>query len=224
MSTQLNSKKVVLVHGTHVVIPIMEKAIKSVTNRIEVYHILNELLLAKLLEVGFITPEIQWRFTQLIVEGAYLSPDIIIVTGSSFGPCVKISQKMVSPPIIRIDEKMAEEAVKWGNKIAIVATEKTTIKPTTSLIKKQADILKKTVSIETILCQGALDLLRKGENKQHDSIIINSLREHKLHDFDVIVLAQLSTSRVQSQVESIFNKKVFSSLNSITKIIEELIN
>jgi Asp/Glu/hydantoin racemase len=218
------SIQIVLIHGTSVVITVMEEVIRAIDSRINVLHILNEPLLKQLLAVGHITPEIKWRFTQLVVEGARINPDLIVVTGSSFSPCVDFAREAVAVPVLKVDERMAQEAAAFGQRIAVLATERTTIGPTTLLLQRQAAALGKTLELDVILCEGALALLRRGQPTLHDAKVIECLRQHGAFNVDAIVLAQVSLARVQSQVEALIGKRVFSSPSTVAQVVREFLN
>ena len=212
--------EVVLVHGTSVVIPIMEEVIRAIDSRITVLHVVSEPLLKDLLAVCCITPEIKWRFVQLVVEAARRNPDLIVVTGSSFGPCVECARELVPVPVLRVDEEMAREAAASGGRIAVVATESTTIDPTTALIKQEAATLGKTINVDVILCEGALSLLRQGQPALHDARVLECLERQGALDVDAIVLAQVSLARVQPQVEALTGKRVFSSPSTVARMVQ----
>ncbi len=216
--------QVVLIHGTSTVIAVMEEAIRAIDSRIGVLHIVDEPLLKDLLAAGHITPDIRWRFTQLVVEGARIQPDLIVVTGSSFGPCVEFARQAVSVPVLKVDERMAQEAATFGRRLAVVATERTTIGPTSSLLEQQAAKLGKTLELDVTLCEGAMALLRQGQPALHDSRVIECLKERGALNADAIVLAQVSLARVQPQVEALTGKRVFSSPSTAARMVKELLD
>ncbi len=216
--------QVVLIHGTSTVIAVMEEAIRAIDSRIGVLHIVDEPLLKDLLAVGHITPDIRWRFTQLVVEGARIQPDLIVVTGSSFSPCVDFARETVSVPVLKVDERMAQEAAAFGRRLAVVATERTTIGPTSSLLEQQAGKLGKSLELDVILCEGAMALLRQGQPALHDSRVLECLKERGALNVDAIVLAQVSLARVQPQVETLTGKRVFSSPSTAARMVKELLD
>ncbi len=118
---------------------------------------------------------------------------------------------------------MAREAVAFGQPVAVVATERTTIGPTTSLLEQQAPALGKKVEMEAILCEGALSLLRRGQPILHDARVPECLERHGTPNADAIVLAQVSLARVQSQVEALTGKRVFSSPSTAAEMVREFL-
>jgi hypothetical protein len=217
------SARIVLIHGTSVILKVMEDAILTVDKQIRVLHILDEPLVLDLLAAGEITPEIRWRFCQLVVEGSRVNPDLIIVTGSSFSPCVEYAREMVTVPVFKVDEQMTREAVAYADKLAVVATKRTSIGPTTSLLQEQASVLGKTVDLDVIMCEEALELLRQGRADLHDSKVMECLAKHGLEKVDAVVLAQVSLARVHNKVEALTSKRVFSSPSMVSQMVGDFL-
>jgi Asp/Glu/hydantoin racemase len=158
----------------------------------------------------------------MVIEATRANPKLILVTGSSFSPCVDSARTMVTVPVIKVDERMAEEAVHAGRRLAIVATEQTTIGPTSLLLSQKADENKRDLELRTIYCEGAHRFLREGKPEEHDRIVLEKIRSENLEDIDAIVLAQVSVARVLSQVEKLTGKKVFSSPSTVVSVLRDL--
>ena len=82
---------------------------------------------------------------------------------------------------------MAEKAVDLGNKILVLGTVKSTMKPTVDLIQSKANSCQ---SIESIFIDGVF-ALHESDIDQHDQKIAEVVKAHK-DEFDVFVLAQAS--------------------------------
>jgi len=102
---------------------------------------------------------------------------------------------MIGIPVVRVDEPMAEKAVRMGVRIGVAATLATTLKPTTELIQRKAAQTGGKHTITSKLCEGAFDAVVSGDTTTHDRIVSQSLRELDAKT-DVIVLAQASMARV----------------------------
>ena len=68
---------------------------------------------------------------------------------------------MIKTPVLKIDEAMAEEAVKLGRKIAVVATVASTVGPSSRLVKSKAKEagLKQMMILQTkksLLCEAVM--------------------------------------------------------------------
>ena len=123
----------------------------------------------------------------------------MMLTCSSLAPLVYEAKDMVKVPLLRVDEAMADEAVKLGKHVGVIATGYTTLKPTSDLIKARAALQKKEVAVETVLCEGAFDALRRGDFETHDRTVKDNLND-LMGRVDVVVLAQASIARVVAQI------------------------
>jgi Asp/Glu/hydantoin racemase len=110
-----------------------------------------------------------------------------------------MSQRLVDVPMLKVDEAMADEAVKLGKKIGIIATAHSTLKPTSDLVKQRAALAGKQVEIETMYCEGAFPALQRGDTATHDKMVKEKLAELQKR-VDVIILAQASVARVIAQI------------------------
>jgi Asp/Glu/hydantoin racemase len=101
--------------------------------------------------------------------------------------------------VIRIDEAMAEEAVRIGRRVGVAATLRTTLEPTIELLKAKASENGRTIEIVESLSEGAFEAVLSGDVITHDRILAEKL-VRDLHDVDVIVLAQASMARVVNEL------------------------
>ena len=90
---------------------------------------------------------------------------------------------------------MADEAVRLGRRIGVVATLPTTLDPTADLIRRRAAVANKNVEITERLCHGAFAALMSGDAAAHDAAVAQALRELS-SSCDIVVLAQASMARV----------------------------
>ena len=105
---------------------------------------------------------------------------------------------------------MAEEAVRLGSKIAVVATVASTMKPSCNLVQKAADDAGKQVEIIPTLVDGALDILMKENNREKHNQLVREKIEALQGEVDVFVLAQGSMVVLLPELEHI-RKPVLSS-------------
>lgn len=119
----------------------------------------------------------------------------MLVTCSSIGPGVRLAQLLFDIPVLRIDDAMAETAVRQARRIGVLATLRSTLDPTTALLREKAAEARRTVELVECLCEGAFPALLAGDPATHDRIVSRALVED-LSEVDVIVLAQASMARV----------------------------
>jgi Asp/Glu/hydantoin racemase len=144
---------------------------------------------------GGITPAIAQRVAGYLASAASGEADYILVTCSSIGPAVDAAAAGVKIPVLRVDQPMADEAVRAGRRIGVIATLPTTLHPTTDLVRRRAALAGKQIELTSRLCEGAFEALMSGDAAKHDAIVGAALRELSTQ-VDVILLAQASMARV----------------------------
>jgi Asp/Glu/hydantoin racemase len=161
----------------------------------DVFHIADETLLGNTRREGRLTPATRRRVLGYVESAAEAGADLVVVTCSSIGPAVDASRSFLDVPVLRIDEPMADEAVKLGSRIGVVATLSTTLEPTAELVRRRAHEIGKEVEVTARVCTGAFEALSAGDRDRHDELVREGLRE-VIAGSDVVVLAQASMARV----------------------------
>jgi len=183
-------KKVAVIHTSFVSVEDLKTLFKEIIPEVEMINIVDDSLLAEVSANGHITPAIIRRVCTYALQAEALGVDLIFNQCSSVGESVDIARNMLKVPYIKVDEPMAEEAVKIGGKISVIATVQSTMGPSVRLIEKAAIEMGKKVEIRKCLVAGALDILMKEGNKEkHNRLVLNEI-EKVANDSDVIVLAQ----------------------------------
>ncbi len=95
----------------------------------------------------------------------------------------------VSIPVVKIDNRMAIDAVQQGSRIGIVATVATTLDPTERLIQRKANEAEKSITTRRYLVNSAFDALIAGNAEEHDRLLKAEI-EKAMSENDVVVLAQ----------------------------------
>ena len=93
---------------------------------------------------------------------------------------------------MKIDLPMAQEAVRLGTKIALIATLETTLGPSQRLIEKVGAEQGKKMECTQYLQNPAWDALQAGHPEEHNRILMESIRELDKMGYDAIVMAQVS--------------------------------
>lgn len=216
-------KKVAFIHTVHSIIPKLNEMFYMLIKNAEVFHLLDESILKKAIKQGGLTPDLCKKITKLSEMAEDGGADVILVTCSSISPCIDTARKSVKVPILRIDEPMAEEACRQGEKIAIIATLKTTLNPTSEIIKNKAQMLKRDVHIIPLLCEKAFNAIVSGDIKTHDKEVVEKLSEAD-KKADIIVLAQASMANVIQRTNIKLSKKVLTSPESGIKQIKRCLS
>ena len=164
--------------------------VKEIDPSITVHSIVDDSLIAEVIENNGPNSNVLRKLCTYFVFAEQTGADLILNMCSSVGEAAEVAAKMVSIPMVKIDERMAEEACKLGNRIGVVATVSTTMGPTVRLIQKSADKIGKKITISQEICKGAFEKLTKdGDKKAHNEIVIKSIRD-LANSVDVVVCAQ----------------------------------
>jgi Asp/Glu/hydantoin racemase len=166
---------------------------------VEIFHIVDELLLKIVLAQGGIPPFIFRLVADHVIAAVEGGACVVQVTCSSISPCVEAARPFVNVPVLKIDEPMVDHALAIGDRIGIAATLPTTLKPTTDLVHEQAHRLRRQVVVDSVLCEGAFKALNEGDVETHDRIILQHLKDLVKHN-DVVLLAQASMARVAAAI------------------------
>jgi len=192
-------RKVGMVHSVPGLAPMFNDLCREIMPGVEVIHLGDDGLLKEILATETHTPKMARRFATHANFCADSGAEMVMLTCSSLGPLVEMSQNLVDVPLLKVDEAMADEAVRLGKRIGIIATAHSTLKPTSDLIKQRAALVGKKVEIETAYCEGAFPALQRGDAATHDKMVKEKLADLQKR-VDVIILAQASVARVVAQI------------------------
>ncbi len=190
-----------LVHTSATLVPVFQKLCAEHLPGINAFHLADDSLIRDVIRRNELTPQNARRVANHIASAEDAGADIIMVTCSSIGAAVEASVPFTGVPVLRVDQPMADAAVKEGSRIGVIATLPTTLDPTSDLVRRRAVIAGKDIQLECKLCEGAFEALMAGDGEQHDAIVAAGLRE-LIDKVDVVVLAQASMARVVDKLSS----------------------
>jgi Asp/Glu/hydantoin racemase len=161
----------------------------------KVFHVVDESLIQDTVKAGHLRKATIRRLIRQIESAEEAGADAVLVTCSSIGPGVTLAQQLFEIPVLRIDDAMAENAVRQANTIGVLATLRTTLDPTTDLLREKAAKAGRKVELVECLCEEAFPAVLAGDTATHDRLLARALVED-LKGVDLIVLAQASMARV----------------------------
>jgi Asp/Glu/hydantoin racemase len=176
----------------------------------EIMHFVDSDVLATVVREGGISPESTQRMVHLAQAAEAAGADVIFSACSSLGPTIDVARRLVSTPIIKIDDAMSELAVDAGRSIGILATVPTTLPPTRALVEEKARAAGKDITVTERLCEGAFGVLMGGDRDRHDAMVIEGARALAA-GVDALVLAQASMARLAPAIAEAVGKPVLSS-------------
>ncbi len=185
-----------LLHTVSGLVPTFGQLCQELVPEAEVFHMVDESLLKNTIRSGHLTPTTARRVVGHVASAEEAGADVVLVTCTSIGAAVEMARSLVGVPVVRVDEAMADEAVRRGRRIGVAATLPTTLEPTTDLLRRRAAAAGgETRTVVPYLCEGAFEALGAGDTARHDAAIADGLRT-LMAQVDVIVLAQASMARV----------------------------
>lgn len=189
------SKTLALIHTSPVLVPMFNALAARALPGVRVFHMVDESLIANTIRAGSLQKTTIRRIANQIESAREAGADVVMLTCSSIGAAVPVARQLFDFPILRIDERLAEQAVLNGPRIGVLATLNTTLNPTVELVTNTARTLGKTVEVTAHLCQGAFEAVIAGDVATHDAAVAQGLQT-LAQSSDVIVLAQASMARV----------------------------
>lgn len=184
-----------IIHTSPTLTPMFGALCAEKMPEVTVFHMVDESLIKDTIRNGHLR-KITIRRLLAMIESAEMSgADAVLVTCSSIGAGVEVGKQIFDFPVIRVDEAMAEEAVRMGTRIGVMATLRTTLEPTIALLRDKAAAIGKEIEIISSLCDGAFEAVLSGDTATHDRILSSALR-NDMQGVDVVVLAQASMARV----------------------------
>ena len=191
----MQQKTLGLIHTSATLVPVFQQLCSQYLPQVKVFNIVDDSLIKNVISCGELTPTNARRVVNYVGSAEVAGADFILVTCSSIGAAVEAAAELTNVPVLRVDQPMADQAVRTGKRIGVVATLSTTLQPTSDLVKRRAAVAGKEIELETVLCEGAFDALMSGDAATHDAMVAKALRELSSKT-DVIVLAQASMARV----------------------------
>ena len=212
-----------LIHSTRLVVDPVHQVVASQCPDVEIIHIVDEGILRVLFELGEINERITGWLGRLVDSAVGTGADMAVLSCSSLSPAVNDVRGKVGIPFLKIDEPMAEQAVRTTDRIGLVATNHTTPKPSTMLIEEVAQRLGKKVTVIPRVRADAFLKLNNGDIKGHDKVVVQAVEE-LLQETDVVLLAQISIARVKDKLDEKTKARVYSSLDFIGPKINEILS
>lgn len=203
-------KKIYIIHTSLVSHNELNGLFKELAPDVKVNNIVDDSLLQDVMANGGLTPKVIARVCKYVEAAAQNGADLIFNQCSSVGEAIDIAAKLVSVPVVKVDEAMCEEAVILGKRVGVVATVASTMLPSTNLVRRMAKEAGKDVEVVEYLVDGALDILMKENNREkHNALVLEKIRQAEA-ECDVIILAQGSMTVLLPELKDI-KKPIFTS-------------
>lgn len=191
----MTQRKLAIIHTTPVTVDALKALAKELMPETAVINFVDDSILPELAANGGDLSAVEKRWVAYAAFAEEQGADAVLSACSSVGELAAVAQRTAKVPVLRIDEAMAEEAVRRGTRIGVAATLPTTLEPTTRLLAEKAQELGRPIELMPMLAAEAYRLLMSGDQAGHDRVLGEELIRLGAQA-DVIVLAQASMARV----------------------------
>lgn len=213
-------KTVGIIHTTPATIASLGALAQEILQDVHIVNILDDSILSDMRD-GHNVEFVRERWISYASTLEKLGVSAILSACSTVGEFAEEADRMLSVPVYRIDEAMAEEAVARGGNIAVFATLRSTLDPTVRLIQRKAKESGAQVQVETVLVEGAYEALMNGDKKSHDQKIADAVVK-RLDTCNAIVLAQASMASAVSALQNAGDKVLTSPRLGMLRLQKEL--
>lgn len=176
---------------------------------VDAFHILNESLLQDLLR-GDAPAQVHRRVAEQLMLAADAGAGLMVMTCSSTSPGVDVARQMTDLPILKIDDPMAAQAVRSGQRIGLMCTATSTVAPSTGLLKFHAAQQKREIQVRPEVNAAAYQALLSGDRVTHDLLVRDSAAR-LASEVDVLVLAQASLAHLAGPLAEVLPCPVLAS-------------
>ena len=193
-----NKPRIVLLHGTPVAVEPIQRAFATRWPEAEAIDLLDASLSIDRAKDHELTPRMFERFIELGSYAHRIGAGAILVTCSAFGPAIERMARELPVPVLKPNEAMFREAIGRGRRIGMLATFAPSVLTMTEEFEQFVAEAGAHATLETIVVEGAMDALRKGDAERHNALI--AARAPELAHCDAIMLAHFSTSQALAAV------------------------
>ena len=211
-------KKLTILHttlATTTTIPAMIRELYP--DEFDIVNVLDDSLLNDIKCSGRMSASVIERFIQYACIAKNNGSDALLLACSSLGKAADIARELLDIPLYKIDEPMADQAVESGNNILVLVTVKSTLEPTSDLIRSKRKSQEQSVTC--ILIPDVFELYEI-DRERHDQKIAEVIQEH-WNTYDVIVLAQASMANAIQYITQ-GREKIVTSLPLGLKQLQEI--
>jgi hypothetical protein len=186
---------VVLIHTISHLIRVFDQLAANILPGVQVKHILDEPLAEGIRQRGGLSASDSARLWDHIKAAESIRARAVLVTCSILSPLLDNLSPLTALPLIKIDQAMFAAAVQSDSHLVVLGTNPSALRSAQDMANRQARDLRKEISCEFILIEGAYSALLDGRVETHDRLIQQALNDY-WDSVDGIVLAQASMARV----------------------------
>jgi hypothetical protein len=184
-----------LLHTARVHVETFDRLARTLDGAIPVRHEVQEGLLAAAREAGASSESVRSTIVRAVQALALEGAKVIVCTCSTIGGVAEQTPVPETVRVLRIDRPMAERAVASGRRIVVAAALRSTLEPTTALLRQIASSTGRPVDTLEVVCEGAWPLFEAGDRSGYIRVLAGAI-ESAACPTDLVLLAQASMAPV----------------------------
>lgn len=189
-----------VIHANSSAVEPLENIFKKLDSTISVVNHINEEMLFEVERVGQVNSRALRMFAKEAIEAEDSKTDGIIVACSVFCGYIDLMKPFVDSPIIAVDGPAIEKAAEKGGKIGILATTAASAPACQKKLETIARARGYKLSYEHGIVIEAMNVLKSGDFKTHDRLIIEKAKELENMGCDVLLLSQVTMARAKESM------------------------
>jgi len=178
-------------HTSPVHTPTFDRLVAGINHELETVVVVDESLLDDARRAGPTHPDVVDGIAAALDQLELAGASTIVCTCSTIGGEAERLGAQRKIDVARVDRAMAEAAIAVGTRIVVVAALESTFDLTRRLLESVASSRGVSVSITTVLCEGAWNAFEAGEHDRYLRAVATTCASLD-GSYDVIVLAQAS--------------------------------
>ena len=195
------SHRIVLIHAVPMAFDPIKWAFDEFWPEAEIVNLFDDSLSTDRAKSNGLTTDMAKRITDLGNYAGNIGATGVLFTCSAFGPAIDRVANTLTIPVLKPNEAMFEQALKIGTQIGMLATFKQSIATMTEEFREMSKALPLNYSFDAQHVEGAMELLRQGDESKHNELIAKHAESMQHHD--VLMLAQFSMASAKSAVSKV---------------------
>lgn len=148
----------------------------------------------------------------------------ILFTCSAFGPAIDAVKQIVTVPVLRPNEAAFASALTTGADFLLIVSFEPSREALETEFRAMAAAAGKSISVKTVLAEGALAALQSGDTERHDRLLCETAVQNA-GSADTIILGQFSQARARPLVaENLPGRTVLSTPHSAAEALRKLVS
>lgn len=187
-------------HTSPVHIATFDALLRALSPGSRAEHLVREDLLTQAQNGGADSPALIAHVQAALVEAAASGARVVVCTCSTLGGIAEAYDREGAFRVTRIDRAMADQAVRRGGTVLLVAALASTLEPTAALLRSSSSRLGSPVVIEPLLVEDAWAHFQAGDVGSYLAAIVAAATP-LAQRVDTVVLAQASMAQAEAQLE-----------------------